>query len=151
MMRRLLVQAADFDPGAELASLGQPGVGGIASFIGIVRDTPDQARRLVALTLEHYPGMTETEIERIMAKAEARWALTRCTVIHRFGRLRPGERIVFVGAASPHRTAALQAVAYLIDWLKTSAPFWKMEAFDTGEREWVAARAVDAAAAARWD
>ena len=149
-LRRVIVQAQDFEPGAELAMLVDAPAGGIASFIGIVRDDRDSARRLVALTLEHYPGMTEKALERIAVEAEARWELTGCTVIHRFGRLLPGENIVFVAAASPHREAALQATAFLIDWLKTSAPFWKVEEFETGEREWVAARTADDVAAAAW-
>lgn len=149
-MRRIVVQAQDFEPGAELAKLVDAAVGGIASFIGIVRVDLGNPRRVAALTLEHYPGMTEKALDRIAAEAESRWELTGCTVIHRFGRLLPGENIVFVAAASPHREAALQATAFLIDWLKTSAPFWKVEEFETGEREWVAARAADDAAAAVW-
>jgi molybdopterin synthase catalytic subunit len=146
-LRRILVQAQDFEPGAELALLGNEATGGIASFIGIVRATQANARRVVALTLEHYPGMTEKALDRMAAEAANRWELTGCTVIHRIGRLLPGDNIVFVAASSPHREAALQATAFLIDWLKTSAPFWKVEEFETGEREWVAARASDEAAA----
>ena len=149
-MRRVLVQAGDFDPGAELAQLGDEANGGIASFIGVVRAGRAAEGRVAALTLEHYPGMTERALERIAAQAQARWALTGCTVIHRFGRLLPGENIVFVAAASPHREAALQATAFLIDWLKTSAPFWKAEEFETGGTRWVEARAEDETAAAAW-
>jgi molybdopterin synthase catalytic subunit len=147
---RILIQTADFDPGAELARLGGPEAGGIASFIGIVRASHGTGPRVTALTLEHYPGMTETALAKIAAQAQSRWALTGCTIIHRIGRLLPGENIVFVAAASPHRGDALQAVAFLIDWLKTSAPFWKAEELDSGERQWVAARAADEAAAAAW-
>jgi molybdopterin synthase catalytic subunit len=148
-MRRVMVQAQDFDTGQEIALLGDPAAGGIASFIGIVRASGP--RRVVALTLEHYSGMTETALDRIAAQAEQRWRLTGCTIIHRIGRLLPGENIVFAGAASPHREAALQAVAFLIDWLKTSAPFWKAEEYDTGERAWVAARPEDDDTARAWN
>ena len=147
---RILVQHAVFDAGAELAALNRDGAGGIVSFTGVVRGTDAAGRRLVAMTLEHYPGMTERALTRIAVEAQARWPLTGCTVIHRVGRLLAGEAIVFVGAASPHREAALQAVAFLIDWLKTSAPFWKAEELEDGGRQWVAARHEDAAAAAAW-
>jgi molybdopterin synthase catalytic subunit len=139
-MRRVLVQREDFDTGTEIARLGDAAVGGIASFVGIVRVGSDPARRVAALTLEHYPGMTETALARIAAQAQARWGLTGCTIIHRIGRLLPGENIVFVGTASAHRAAALQACGFLIDWLKTGAPFWKAEEFEGGGREWVDAR-----------
>jgi molybdopterin synthase catalytic subunit len=145
-MRRVAVQAADFDPGAELAALNLPGVGGIGSFIGAVRG----GGGLVALELEHYPGMTERALEKIADEALARWALRACIVIHRFGRLEPGQNIVFVGAASPHRGDALAATGFLIDWLKTAAPFWKREFFSSGEARWVEARLADEAAAAGW-
>lgn len=147
-MLKILVQAEDFDAGAELAALGQAGVGGIASFIGTVRRDP--ARELAALHLEHYPGMTERAMRRIAEEAMRRWPLLRCTVIHRVGRLLPEQNIVFVGASSPHREAALSATAFLIDWLKTSAPFWKREEFCAGASVWVAAREGDNEAAARW-
>jgi len=147
---RILVREADFDAGAELRRLAGPGAGGIGSFIGIVRSDPSAERRVTALTLEHYPGMTERALATIAAEAESRWNLIGCTIIHRFGRLLPGENIVFVGAASPHREAALAAAAFLIDWLKTKAPFWKHEAYDDGGAEWVAARAADERAADSW-
>lgn len=149
-MRRILVQAQDFEPGAEFALLADAAAGGIASFIGIVRVGAAPSRRVTALTLEHYPGMTEKALERIVDEAERRWELTGCTVIHRIGRLLPGENIVFVAAASPHREAALQATAFLIDWLKTGAPFWKSEEYEDGDVAWVAARATDDEAAAAW-
>lgn len=149
-MRRISVQAQDFEPGAEFALLADAASGGIASFIGIVRAGAATERRVIALTLEHYPGMTEKALGRIVDEAERRWELTGCTVIHRIGRLMPGENIVFVAAASPHREAALQATAFLIDWLKTSAPFWKSEEYDSGETAWVAARSADEDAAAAW-
>jgi molybdopterin synthase catalytic subunit len=146
MMLRVAVQEADFDAGAELARLNLPGVGGVGSFIGIVRDSGG----LNALHLEHYPGMTEKAVEKIAEQAAARWPLLGCTVIHRVGRLAPAQNIVFVGASSAHRNAALEATGFLIDWLKTSAPFWKCEEFVSGESAWVAARAADDEAAKSW-
>jgi molybdopterin synthase catalytic subunit len=149
-LRRILVQEADFDAGAELARLADEAVGGIGSFVGIVRVRREDGRRVAALTLEHYPDMTQAAMTRIVAEAERRWELTGCTLIHRVGRLLPGANIVFVAAASPHRQAALEATAFLIDWLKTQAPFWKAETFETGETEWVAPRDEDDAAVAAW-
>jgi molybdopterin synthase catalytic subunit len=148
-MRRILVQTQDFDAGAELARLADAAAGGIASFTGIVRGGAGP-KRVTALTLEHYPGMTEKALERIAAEAAARFPLTGVTIIHRIGRLLPGQNIVFVAAASAHRQAALQAAAFLIDWLKTSAPFWKAEEYEDGKTAWVAARAADDAAASAW-
>jgi len=145
-MRRVVVQAADFDTGAELAALNLAGAGGIGSFTGIVRG----GEGLAALELEHYPGMTERALEKIADDAMARWDLLGCTVIHRFGRLLPAQNIVFVGAASAHRGDALAATAFLIDWLKTSAPFWKREIFEGGSARWVEARPVDDEVAAAW-
>ncbi len=150
-MRRIVVQEADFDVAAETARLAGTAVGGIASFIGTVRVGRDDAAQVTALRLEHYPGMTEKALADIAAQAEVRWQLTGCTIIHRVGRLLPGDNIVFVAAASAHRAAALQATAFLIDWLKTGAPFWKAEELETGETEWVEARASDDAAAAAWN
>ena len=103
------------------------------------------------MTLEHYPAMTQAALARIAKTAEARFALLSCTIIHRVGRLVPGEPIVFVGAAASHRHAALEAVAFLMDWLKTRAPFWKHEVLATGEAQWVEARDTDDVAAARWE
>jgi molybdopterin synthase catalytic subunit len=149
-MAAVRVQAEDFDPGTALARLqhAAPGCGAIASFIGVVRSDP--ARPLRAMTLEHYPAMTEAALAHIAEQAELRFALAACTVVHRHGQLRPGERIVFVGAAAAHRRPALEATEFLIDWLKTKAPFWKKEAFADGRESWVAALDEDAAAAARW-
>ena len=144
-MSRISIQLGDFDPGAELAALEAFGGGGVASFTGIVRGDGD----LVALELEHYPAMTTVQVERIVAEACERWPLLGVRVIHRFGRLVPGERIVFVGTASRHRTVALEACAFLIDWLKSRAPFWKKEHF--AERTaWVDARAEDDEKAESW-
>jgi molybdopterin synthase catalytic subunit len=144
------VQREDFDVGAELTALthGNHRIGGVASFVGLVRDVAgDQA--IGAMTLEHYPGMTEKMLAKIEAEARRRWALEDCLIVHRFGRLEPGDRIVLVVTASAHRQAALEACAFLIDWLKTKAPFWKREQTAQGE-QWVEARAGDDQAAARW-
>ena len=144
------VQREDFDVGAELERLTADNhrIGGVASFIGLVRDMAGSAR-VSALILEHYPGMTERKLAEIEAEAHRRWPLEAALVIHRYGRLEPGDRIVLVAAASPHREAALAACHFLIDWLKTEAPFWKSEATPAGER-WVEARAEDDAARERW-
>lgn len=150
------VQREDFDIGAELDRLaaGNPRIGGIASFVGLVRDmSPGEARgggRVSALTLEHYPGMTEKKLAEIELEAHRRWPLDASLIIHRYGRLAPGDRIVLAAAASPHREAALAACHFLIDWLKTEAPFWKSEETPDGER-WVASRAEDDAAKERWE
>jgi molybdopterin synthase catalytic subunit len=149
MTPRAIVQAAPFDLAAETAALlaGRVDIGGLASFIGLVRADDG----LAALTLEHYPGMTERAIARIAAEASGRWPLIGCTIIHRIGRLPPGAPIVLVMTASAHRSAALDSCAFLIDWLKTGAPFWKREEFGDGRERWVEAKAVDDAAAARWE
>jgi molybdopterin synthase catalytic subunit len=147
-MARILVQEALFDMAAETAALtaGRTDIGGVASFLGVCRGDDS----LAAMVLEHYPGMTERALGRIAAEAEARWPLTGCTVIHRVGPILPGEPIVLVLTASAHRAAALESCAFLIDWLKTKAPFWKREEFADGDARWVAAKNEDDAAAARW-
>ena len=149
-MARICVQTADFDIGAEFAALttGNAGIGGIGCFVGTVRANAQD--RVAAMTLEHYPAMTERAIARITEAAEQRWQLLGCTVIHRVGRLVAGENIVLVIAAAAHRQPALDATAFLIDWLKTKAPFWKKEEFADGGATWVEAREADDAAAARW-
>jgi molybdopterin synthase catalytic subunit len=149
-MAEVRVQAADFSPGAELDGLlaRAPGAGGIASFIGVVRSGVERPIR--SMTLEHYPAMTLPAIERIAAEAETRFSLLGCTVIHRFGQLLPADRIVFVAAAASHRRAALQATEFLIDWLKTKAPFWKQEELPDGTTRWVDAVPQDVIDAARW-
>jgi molybdopterin synthase catalytic subunit len=149
-MRRISVQAEDFDPGAEIAALQAcvPGVGALASFVGIVRS--DATHPIAAMTLEHYPAMTAPAVQRIAEEAERRFALAGYSIVHRFGRLLPGERIVFVGTASSHRRAALEATALLIDWLKTRAPFWKQEHLVDGSARWVAPLAQDEADAEKW-
>jgi molybdopterin synthase catalytic subunit len=147
---RVLVQPQDFDLSEETDALLASCVeaGAVASFLGVVRSTRE--RPIESLTLEHYPAMTQRALERIVADAVARFALSGCTVIHRYGTLRPGERIVLALAAAAHRRAALDATGYLIDWLKTSAPFWKKECFAGGGTAWVSARAEDDAARDRW-
>jgi len=145
-MIRVAVQFESFDEGAELAALRADGVGGIASFTGIVRGDGG----LVELHLDHYPSMTERALVALAETAIARWSLIGATLIHRVGTLHPGDPIVFVGTASPHRTAALEACAFLIDRLKTDAPFWKRETFADGRRQWVEARTSDNVAALRW-
>jgi molybdopterin synthase catalytic subunit len=150
-MASIRVQQADFDVGAEMAALvvGRTDIGGIGCFIGTVRDSA-ASRPIAAMTLEHYPGMTERAMARIAEAAEQRFSLLGCTLIHRVGRLRPGANIVLVVAVAAHRQAALDATAFLIDWLKTRAPFWKKESFADGGEAWVEARESDADAAARW-
>jgi molybdopterin synthase catalytic subunit len=144
------VQEAPFDLGAELAALsaGRTDIGAVASFTGLVRDHAGE-QAVGAMTLEHYPGMTEKKLAEIEAEACARWPLQACLIVHRYGRLLPGEPIVLVATASQHRAAALDACAFLLDWLKTEAPFWKLEE-TSGTGQWVEARATDDRAAARW-
>jgi molybdopterin synthase catalytic subunit len=144
------VQQEDFDPAAEVERLvaGNRAIGGVVTFLGLVRDLAD-ARAIRAMTLEHYPGMTEKLLAEIEAEARGRWPLEASLIVHRYGRLEPGDRIVLVAVASAHRQAAFEACAFLVDWLKTRAPFWKLEETDAGA-QWVAARASDDAAAGRW-
>ena len=150
-MATIRVQAEAFDLSAEMEALtrGRCDIGGIGSFIGVVRDTAG-GRPITAMTLEHYPGMTERAMTEIAEAATLRWSLQGCTIVHRVGALVPGAGIVLVLAAAPHRHAALEATAYLIDWLKTRAPFWKKERFADGEECWVDAREADDEAVARW-
>ncbi|HEX2200194.1 MAG TPA: molybdenum cofactor biosynthesis protein MoaE [Burkholderiales bacterium] len=139
---KVSVQEADFDLGQEVKALSQdPKVGAVASFIGVVREVP--------MTLEHYAGMTEREIGKIVEEARLRWQVMDCTVIHRFGELRPTEQIVLVAVASAHRGDAFAACEFIMDYLKTRAPFWKKEARPEGAR-WVEARSSDDQAAQRW-
>jgi molybdopterin synthase catalytic subunit len=145
------VQEADFDVGAELERFasGDRSVGGIACFVGLVREMAE-GKPISAMTLEHYPGMTERMLAETEAEARRRWPLADCLVIHRYGRLQPGDRIVLVATASAHRKAALEACQFLIDWLKTQAPFWKLEESPSGEARWVEAKESDDRAAQRW-
>jgi molybdopterin synthase catalytic subunit len=144
------VQREDFDIGAELARLtdGNTKIGGLATFVGLVRDLASQGN-IAAMTLEHYPGMTEKRLAEIEAEARSRWPLEGVLIIHRYGRLEPGDRIVLVATTSSHRQAALDSCAFLIDWLKTKAPFWKLEEGVRGA-EWVEARESDDEAAEKW-
>ncbi|WP_378943409.1 molybdenum cofactor biosynthesis protein MoaE [Mesorhizobium sp. ANAO-SY3R2] len=144
------IQAADFDVAAEVARLTErrADVGAVVTFTGLCRD---EAGTLSALELEHYPGMAEAEITRIAHEAIERWPLAGITAIHRFGRIRPGENIVLVVAASTHRQAAFEAANFLMDYLKSRAPFWKKEhRVDGSEGGWVDAKESDELAAARW-
>jgi molybdopterin synthase catalytic subunit len=144
------VQAEDFDLAAEVRRLteGRTDIGAVVTFSGICRD---EDGRLAALMLEHYPGMAEAEIMRIAREAAGRWPLTGLSVIHRYGLIKPGENIVLVVAAAPHRQAAFDAASFLMDFLKSRAPFWKKEhALHGGEGQWVAAREADEDALARW-
>lgn len=145
------VQQEPFDTAEELAKLkaGNINIGGTACFVGTVRDLSG-GKAVSAMTLEHYPGMTEKALEEIELDAQARWPLEASLIVHRYGRLEPGDDIVLVIAASAHRQAAFEACQFLIDWLKTKAPFWKLEAGDEGNA-WVDARETDDAAAERWD
>jgi molybdopterin synthase catalytic subunit len=144
------VQDEDFDLGAEVGALraANPGVGAIACFVGAVRDINDGSE-VATLELEHYPGMTEKALTAIVDAARARWPLADALVIHRVGRLRPTDQIVLVAVATAHRGDAFAACEYIMDYLKTAAPFWKKEATPGGER-WVEARASDDDAFARW-
>lgn len=142
---KVSIQKDDFDIAAECDALRGANTGAIATFTGSVRGDGG----LTAMTLEHYPGMTEREIARHVAEAEKRWPLLGVTVIHRIGRLLPGERIVLVAVAASHRKAAFEACEFLMDYLKTSAPFWKQEERGSA-REWVEAKTSDDDAAARW-
>jgi molybdopterin synthase catalytic subunit len=145
------VQTEDFDIAREIEALagGNHAIGAVASFIGKVRDLSG-GEALSCMTLEHYPGMTEKELEQIEAEAGRRFALTASTVVHRVGPLSPGDNIVLVIAAAPHRANALDACAFVMDYLKTSAPFWKKETLASGAAHWIDARDTDTAARERW-
>ena len=144
------VQENDFSVSEEMQALthGRVDIGGLATFTGLVRDR-NEGEPIATLTLEHYPGMTEKSLARIVALAFHRWPLLGARVVHRYGRLQPGEQIVFVGIASAHRGEAFAACEFVMDYLKTEAPFWKLEDTPEGER-WVDAREMDADAVERW-
>jgi len=144
------VQTGDFDAGAEMAAMrrGNPKIGAIASFVGVVRDLNEGAS-VAEMTLEHYPGMTERALEKIVGEARARWGIYDALVVHRVGTLKPTDQIVLVVVASAHRGEAFQACEFLMDYLKTRAPFWKKEKTPDGGR-WVDARTADDTAADRW-
>ena len=148
--QRIVIQTEDFDAAAEVAALTRDrrDIGAVVTFTGLCRD---EGGRLAALELEHYPGMAEEEIARMVARAAARWPLDAVTVIHRVGRIAPGAQIVLVIAASSHRAAAFAGAEFLMDYLKTSAPFWKKEhPIDGPATEWVAARDEDDRALEKW-
>ncbi len=153
------VQAESFDAAAESAALtaGRTDVGAVVTFTGLCRDDAGPtggppAAPLAALEIEHYPGMAEDEIARVAGEAQARWPLIGVTLVHRFGRIAPGEPIVLVVTASRHRQAAFEAAAFLMDYMKTRAPFWKKEhRVDGSQNGWVAAKASDEAASGKWD
>ena len=144
------VQRQDFDIGAEIAALtrGRTDAGAVVSFAGLVRDDAD-GDRLISMTLEHFPGMTERELARVEDEARVRWPLLDVAIVHRIGELLPGDRIVLVVTMAQHRAAAFEAASFLMDYLKTRAPFWKRELRASGER-WIDARDSDDDAAARW-
>ncbi|MEO8145474.1 MAG: molybdenum cofactor biosynthesis protein MoaE [Betaproteobacteria bacterium] len=139
---KISVQPGDFDVGVEIKNISKNNsIGAVASFVGLVRD--------VAMTLEHYPGMTERAIAKIVDEAKARWQVIDCAVIHRYGALQPNDQIVMVAVASGHRGDAFAACEFIMDYLKTQAPFWKKE-HTPGGAQWVEAKAVDDQAAERW-
>lgn len=144
------VQTQDFDAGAEIAALrrSDPRIGAVASFIGVVRDV-NEGDSVSEMTLEHYPGMTERALEQIVAEAKSRWDIIDVLVVHRVGRLAPTDQIVLVVVTGAHRGEAFAACEFVMDYLKTRAPFWKKEATAQGAR-WVEARAADDQAAERW-
>ena len=148
---RIAVQREDFDAGAEMRAISRanPKIGALAAFVGLVRDINDGAN-VAAMTLEHYAGMTEKAIAAVVEEAKGRWQVLDCTVIHRIGELRPTDQIVLVAVASGHRGDAFAACEFIMDYLKTRAPFWKKEETPDGAR-WVDARASDDDAAARWE
>jgi len=149
-MIRVHVSPDPIDIAAEMAQAeAAAGAGAVATFTGLVRADADAAGGVATLELEHYPGATEAALTRVAEGAVARWSLGHATIVHRVGPIAPGERIVFVAASAPHRAAALDACAYLIDRLKTDAPFWKRETRGD-EARWVEARDADSQAAARW-
>ena len=148
-MIRVVVSAEPIDLADEMFRAEQGGAGAVATFTGLVRADAHDDGTVAVLDLEHYPGATERALERLAEEATRRWSLTAATIVHRVGPMRPGERIVFVAAATAHRGAALDACAFLIDRLKIDAPFWKRETRGNARR-WVEARGADEAAAARW-
>ena len=147
----IIVQEKAFDVGTELTRLkaGRTDIGGTALFVGSVRDMSDD-RQVSTMTLEHYPGMTEKALAHIEAEARARWPIADALIIHRYGTLQPGDDIVLVITCSTHRDAAFEACHFLMDWLKTKAPFWKIESGSLGAN-WVESKAKDDAAVKRWD
>ncbi|MBQ0796348.1 molybdopterin synthase catalytic subunit MoaE [Zhongshania sp.] len=150
MQSRVLIHEADFDVSEECRALVSSNrCGAVAQFVGVMRDY-NEGDDVVAMELEHYPGMTERSIESIIERANTRWPLLSVTVIHRVGKLLPGAQIVFVGVGAMHRHAAFAACEFIMDYLKTEAPFWKKEKKSDGSERWVDARVSDAESLARW-
>jgi len=149
-MVTIKVQSEDFDVGAEIGRLtsGNVDVGGLTCFVGLVRDMAGD-EKITSMTLEHYPGMTERQLEKLEQEARERWSLQDVLIIHRYGKLLPGDRIVLVATTAPHRESTMDSCRFLIDWLKTKAPFWKLEDMESGPR-WVASREEDVVSADRW-
>jgi molybdopterin synthase catalytic subunit len=145
------VQTADFDVGAEIARLtaGRTDIGAVVSFTGLMR-ADNRGKAITGMVLEHYPGMTDSELQRVEAEAHRRWPLQASLIVHRVGPLRPGDNIVLVVTAAAHRQAAFEAAEFLMDYLKTEAPFWKKEIAVDGQAAWVEVRASDELAAERW-
>jgi molybdopterin synthase catalytic subunit len=146
---RIRVQETPFDPGQELTAFSQTAgnIGAVVSFTGVVRNTPDNA--LIAMEIEHYPGMTQSALETFAAKARARWPIADALIVHRYGRLAPGDVIMMVATAAAHRSDAFEAAQYLMDYLKSRAPFWKREITRDGA-QWVDAKDQDETALSRW-
>jgi molybdopterin synthase catalytic subunit len=144
------VQTEDFDIGGEISRMtaGNTEIGGLASFVGLVRDYAGDDK-ISSMTLEHYPGMTEKQLAKLEAEARDRWELQDVLIVHRYGTLNPGDRIVLVVTASAHREASLESCQFLIDWLKTKAPFWKLEDRESGA-QWVESRNEDSVSADKW-
>lgn len=144
------VQTEDFDIGAEISRMtaGNTEIGGLASFVGLVRDYAGHDK-ISSMTLEHYPGMTEKQLAKLEVEARERWELQDVLIVHRYGTLNPGDRIVLVVTASAHREASLESCQFLIDWLKTKAPFWKLEDRESGA-QWVESRDEDSVSADKW-
>ena len=144
------VQTEDFDIGTEISRMtaGNTEIGGLASFVGLVRDYAGD-EKISSMTLEHYPGMTEKQLAKLEAEARERWELQDVLIVHRYGTLNPGDRIVLVVTASAHREASLESCQFLIDWLKTKAPFWKLEDRESGA-QWVESRNEDSVSADKW-
>lgn len=147
----VIVQQKIFDTGKEIEAIASSStdIGAVVSFTGFVRDFNEGAA-VKSLTLEHYPGMTEKELEKIEREAFSRWRLNACQIIHRFGKMELGEPIVLVITASAHRQDAFEAASFLMDWLKTKAPFWKLEETESGTTDWVKERQSDIDAAHKW-
>ena len=151
LMTKIKIQNEDFDVSEEIKLLRQNNTGAIVNFVGIVRGYDEKNNTIInSMTLEHYPGMTETEIEKIVVDSFDRWELTGVTVIHRIGDLKPSDQIVFVGVSSKHRQNAFDGCNFIMDWLKTNAPFWKVETNNNNNKNWVDFNDADNEALKKW-